>query len=262
VIDHLRDGFGVDPVCRVLELSPSTYFARKTRPKSARRLRDEELIPLVTAVWEDSGRTYGARRVTRALARAGHAVARCTVERLMGELGIEGVIRGRRRRTTIPEPAAPRPPDLVNRRFEAERPNQLWLADLTYIRTWSGWVYVAFVLDAYSRRIVGWQAATHMRTDLPLDALEMALWRQKIKKDADLIHQRPRVAIRVHSLHGAIVRGRRLRICRLCRRLVRQCDGRGPERHVQGGTDRASGAVARLRRGRAGRVPVGRVVQR
>ncbi len=193
MIDHLRDkGLGVDPVCRVLELSPSTYFARRTRPKSARRLRDEELIPLVTAAWEDSGRTYGARRVTRALVRAGHAVARCTVERLMRELGIEGVIRGQRRRTTVPEPTAPRPPDLVNRRFTAEHPNQLWLADLTYIRTWSGWVYVAFVLDAYSRRIVGWQAATHMRTDLPLDALEMALWRQKIKKDADLIHHSDR----------------------------------------------------------------------
>ncbi|SHN35666.1 Transposase InsO and inactivated derivatives [Actinacidiphila paucisporea] len=193
MIDHLRDkGLGVDPVCRVLELSPSTYFARKTRPKSTRRLRDEELIPLVTAAWEDSGRTYGARRVTRALVRAGHRVARCAVERLMGDLGIEGVIRGQRRRTTIPEPAAPRPPDLVNRLFTAERPNQLWLADLTYIRTWSGWVYVAFVLDAYSRRIVGWQAATHMRTDLPLDALEMALWRQKIKKDADLIHHSDR----------------------------------------------------------------------
>lgn len=155
-------------------------------------LRDEELIPLVTAVWEESGRTYGARRITRALVRAGHQVARCTVERLMRELGIEGVIRGQRRRTTVPEPMAPRPSDLVNRRFTAQRPNQLWLADLTYVRTWSGWVYVAFVLDAYSRRIVGWQAATHMRTDLPLDALEMALWRQKIKKDADLIHHSDR----------------------------------------------------------------------
>ncbi|WP_079050765.1 IS3 family transposase [Streptomyces sp. NRRL F-5122] len=119
MIDHLRDGFGVDPVCRVLQLSPSTYFARK-RPKSARQLRDEELIPLVTAVWEDSGRTYGARRVTRALARAGHCVARGTVE-LMRQVGIEGVIRGQRRRTTIHEPAAPRPPDLVNRRFAAEQ---------------------------------------------------------------------------------------------------------------------------------------------
>ncbi|MFE5948539.1 IS3 family transposase [Streptomyces sp. NPDC056480] len=194
MIDHLHDGFGADPVCRVLDLSPSAYFARRTRPKSARRLRDENLIPLVTAVWEDSGRTYGARRITRALVRSGHRVARCTAERLMRELGIEGVIRGRRRRTTIPEPAAPRPPDLVSRQFEAERPNQLRLADLTYVRTWPGWAYVAFVLDAYSRRIVGWQVADHMRTDLPLDALEMALWRQKIKKDTNLIH---------HSNHGS-----------------------------------------------------------
>ncbi len=156
----------------MLDLSPSTYFARKTRPKSARRLRDEELIPLVTAAWEESARTYGARRITRVLVRAGHQVARCTVERLMREFGIVGVIRGQRRRATVPEPAAPRSPDLANRRFTAQRPNQLWLADLTYIRTWSGWVYVAFVLDAYSRRIVGWRAATHMRTDLPL-----ARWR-------------------------------------------------------------------------------------
>ncbi|MEV7356877.1 IS3 family transposase [Kitasatospora sp. NPDC091276] len=194
VIDHLRYGFRIDPVCRVLDLSPSTHFAREQRPKSARWLRDEELIALVTAAWEESGRTYGARRITHALVRTGHAVARCTVERLMRELGIEGVIRGQRRRTTVPEPAAHRPPDLVIRRFAAEHPNQLWPADLTYIRTWSGWVYVAFVLDAYSRRVVGWQVATHMRTDLPLDALETALWRQKIKKDSGLIH---------HSDHGS-----------------------------------------------------------
>ncbi|CAG6393583.1 hypothetical protein SCOCK_210023 [Actinacidiphila cocklensis] len=108
MIDHLRDrGLGVDPVCRVLELSPSTYFARKKRPKSARRLRDEQLMPLIEQVHEDSGGTYGARRITRALGRKGHEVARCTVERLMAELGLEGVIRGRRRRTTVPEPSAP-----------------------------------------------------------------------------------------------------------------------------------------------------------
>ncbi|MCX5215564.1 IS3 family transposase [Kitasatospora sp. NBC_00240] len=237
MIDHLRDGFGVDPVCRVLDLSPSTYFARKTRPKSARQLRDEELIALVTAVWEDSGRTYGARRITRALVRAGHEVARCTVERLMRELGIEGVIRGRRRRTTIPEPAAPRPPDLVNRRFTADRPNQLWLADLTYVRTWSGWVYVAFVLDAHSRRIVGWQIADHMRTDLPLDALEMALWRQKIKKDAELIHHSDRGSqggfnwSSQHLDHGGLrwdgASGRRCqRECDVSGRRIGRCDRR------------------------------------
>ncbi|BFV55044.1 IS3 family transposase [Kitasatospora sp. CMC57] len=192
MIDHLRDGFGVDPVCRVLDLSPSTYFARKQRPKSARRLRDEQLMPLIAQVHDESGATYGARRITRALRRKGVEAARCTVERLMAELGIEGVIRGRRRRTTIPEPTAPRPPDLVDRDFTAERPDQLWLADMTYVRTWSGWVYVAFVLDVFSRTIVGWQVADHMRTELPLDALEMALWRRRIKKGSGLIHHSDR----------------------------------------------------------------------
>ncbi|MEU9979298.1 IS3 family transposase [Streptomyces sp. NPDC051014] len=193
VIDHLRDsGLGVDPVCRVLDLSPSTYFARKKRPKSARRLRDEQLMPVIEEIHAESGGTYGARRITRALRRKGVEVARCTVERLMGELGLEGVIRGRRRRTTIPEPSAPRPPDLVDRNFTAVRPDQLWVADMTYVRTWSGWAYVAFVLDVYSRMIVGWQIADHMRTELPLDALEMALWRRRIKKDSGLIHHSDR----------------------------------------------------------------------
>ncbi|UQA37189.1 IS3 family transposase [Streptomyces sp. HNA39] len=193
VIDHLRErGLGVDPVCRVLELSPSTYFARKKRPKSARRLRDEQLMPLIEEVHAESGGTYGARRITRALRRQGIVVARCTVERLMAELGLEGVIRGRRRRTTVPEPSAPRPPDLVDRDFTTSRPDQLWVADMTYVRTWSEWAYVAFVLDVYSRMIVGWQVANHMRTELPLDALEMALWRRRIKKDSGLIHHSDR----------------------------------------------------------------------
>jgi transposase InsO family protein len=193
VIDHLRaNGLGVDPVCRVLDLSPSTYFARKKRPKSARRLRDEQLMPVIEEIHSESGGTYGARRITRALRRKGVEVARCTVERLMAELGLEGVIRGRRRRTTIPEPSAPRPPDLVDRNFTAARPDQLWVADMTYVRTWSGWAYVAFVLDVYSRMIVGWQVADHIRTELPLDALEMALWRRRIKKDSGLIHHSDR----------------------------------------------------------------------
>ncbi|MFI6986395.1 IS3 family transposase [Embleya sp. NPDC050154] len=193
VIDHLRDkGLGADPVCRVPDLSPWTYFARKKRPKSARRLRDEQLVRLIEAEHVESGGTYGARRITRALARKGHPVARCTVERLMRELGIEGVIRGRRRRTTVTEPAAPRPPDPVDRVFAADGPDRLWVADLTYVRTWSGWAYVAFVLDVYSRMIVGWRIAEHLRTELPLDALEMALWRRRIKKDSGLIHHSDR----------------------------------------------------------------------
>ncbi|MGA5599293.1 IS3 family transposase [Streptomyces thermocarboxydus] len=193
VIDSLKDsGFGVGPVCRVLGWSESAYYARKKRPKSARRLRDEQLTPLIGQVHAESGGTYGARRITRALRRRGVDLARCTVERLMRELGLEGVIRGQRRRTTVPEPSAPRPPDLVDRDFTASRPDQLWVADMTYVRTWSGWAYVAFVLDVYSRMIVGWQVANHMRTELPLDALEMALWRRRIKKDSGLIHHSDR----------------------------------------------------------------------
>ncbi|MFD7807760.1 IS3 family transposase [Streptomyces cellulosae] len=193
MIEHLRDkGLGVGFTCRVLGLSESAYYARKKRPKSARRLRDEQLMPLIEQVHAESGGTYGVRRITRALRRKGVQVARCTVERLMAELGIEGVIRGQRRRTTVPEPSAPRPPDLVDRDFTASRPDQLWVADMTYVRTWSGWAYVAFVLDVFSRVIVGWQVANHMRTELPLDALEMALWRRKIKKDSGLIHHSDR----------------------------------------------------------------------
>jgi transposase InsO family protein len=177
---------------RVLGWSESAYYARKKRPKSVRRLRDEGLTPLIEQVHAESGGTYGARRITRALRRKGVDVARCTVERLMRELGLEGVIRGQRRKTTVLEPSAPRPPDLVDRDFTASRPDQLWVADMTYVRTWSGWAYVAFVLDVYSRRIVGWQVATHMRIELPLDALEMALWRRRIKKDSGLIHHSDR----------------------------------------------------------------------
>ncbi|GCD99136.1 IS3 family transposase [Embleya hyalina] len=189
MIDHLRDkGLGVDPVCRVLDLSPSTYFARRKRPKSARQLRDEQLVAPIEREHTDSGGTCGARRITRAPARKGHSIARCTVERLMREPGIEGVIRGRRRRTTVPEPAAPRPPDLVDRVFAADGPDRLWVADPTYVRTWSGRAYAAFVLDVYSRMIVGRQIAEPPLTELPLDALEMALWRRRIKKDSGLVH--------------------------------------------------------------------------
>lgn len=202
MINHLRDDFGVEPVCRELDLSVSAYNARRRRPMSTRRRRDEHLIEHIRRIHAASGETYGARRIYRQLRREGIAAARCTVERLMRADGLEGVIRGQRRRTTIPEPSAPRPPDLVNRHFTAHRPNQLWVADLTYIRTWSGWVYVAFVLDVYSRMIVGWQLATHMRTDLPLDALEMALWRRGIKKGSGLIHHSDRGSQYVSIRYG------------------------------------------------------------
>lgn len=139
MIDHLRYDFGVEPVCRELGLSVSVFNARRRRPKPARRQRDEQLIEHIHRSHDAPGETCRARRAHRRLRREGIITARCAIERLMRDDGLEGVIRGQRRRTTIPEPPAPRPPDLVNRRFTARRPNQLWVADLTYIRTWSGW---------------------------------------------------------------------------------------------------------------------------
>ncbi|MGY3062955.1 transposase InsO family protein [Streptomyces sp. TE3672] len=203
MINHLRDDFGVEPVCRELDLSVSAFNARRRRPKSARRQRDEQLIEHIRRVHDASSETYGARRIHRQLRREGITTARCAIERLMREDGLEGVIRGQRRRTTNPEPTAPSPPDLVNRRFTASRPNQLWVAGLTYIRTWSGWVYVAFVLDVYSRMIVGWQLATHADrspTGRTGDGLVAAGNQEGLGSDSS---QRPRIAIRVNSVRRA-----------------------------------------------------------
>lgn len=190
MINHLRQDFGVEPVCRELDLSASAYYARRRRAPSARARRDAWLVEQIRRIHGENYGVYGARRVWHALRREGIQVARSTVERLMRTHRIEGVIRGRRRRTTIVEPAVTRPADLVNRQFTASRPNALWVADLTYVRTFGGWVYVAFVLDVFSRMIVGWQVAGHLRTDLPLDALEMALWQRK--PDGGLIHHSDR----------------------------------------------------------------------
>jgi putative transposase len=196
VIDHLREDFGVEPVCRVLDLCPGTYYGRKRRPPSARARRDGDLLEQIKQIHADNYSVYGARRVHQQLRRQGVSVARCTIERLMRAEGIEGVRRGSRTRTTTPDEAAPRPPDLVNRHFTADRPDQLWLADITYVRTWEGWVYVAFVLDAFSRRIVGWQLADHLRTDLPLDALEMAMWQRE--RDRPQGAERPQKGSLIH----------------------------------------------------------------
>jgi putative transposase len=177
-VDVNRDRFGVEPICQVLPIAPSTYYAAKRRPPSARELRDEELKVEIRRVHKDNFGVYGARKVWRQLRREGTVVARCTVERLMRQLGLQGVRRGKPRRTTTPDPSASRPADLVERDFSASGPNQLWVADLTYVATWSGFVYVALVIDACSRFIVGWQAARSLRTDLALDALEMAIWQR------------------------------------------------------------------------------------
>jgi putative transposase len=186
-----KDRYGVEPICRVLPIAPSTYHAAHHRPSSARAVRDAKLKGEIARVHAEHFGVYGARKVWRQLHREGITVARCTVERLMGELHLEGVRRGKPRRTTTPDAAAARPADLVERDFSAARPNQLWVADLTYVATWSGFVYVALVIDAFSRFIVGWQASRSLRTDLALDALEMAIRRRQAQLDG-LVHHSDR----------------------------------------------------------------------
>jgi putative transposase len=190
-IDANRHRFGVEPICQLLPIAPSTYYAASRRPASARAVRDAKLKGEIARVHAEHFGVYGARKVWRQLHREGIAVARCTVERLMRELGLEGVRRGKGRRTTTPDETAARPADLVDRHFAAQRPNQLWVADLTYVATWSGFVYVAFVIDAFSRFLVGWQASRSLRTDLALDALEMAIWRRRGGLDG-LVHHSDR----------------------------------------------------------------------
>src|SRR5436190_14356631 len=175
-IDARRDDFGVEPICEVLQFAPSTYYSAKRRPPCARAVRDEQLRAEIRRVHRENFGVYGADKVWAQLNREGIRVARCTVERLMGELGLRGAVRGKPRRTTIPDAKAERPRDLVDRQFKVPAPNRLWVADLTYVRTWSGFVYVAFVTDAYSRMIVGWQASRSLRTDLAVHALEQAIW--------------------------------------------------------------------------------------
>jgi putative transposase len=190
-IDRNRHRYGVEPICRMLPIAPSTYYQHTKGPRSARAVRDAQLKVEIRRVHGEHFGVYGARKVWRQLHREGIAVARCTVERLMGELGLEGVRRGKPRRTTTPDTSTTRPADLVERDFSATRPNQLWVADLTYVTTWSGFVYVALVIDAFSRFVVGWQASRSLRTDLALDALEMAIWRRQAQLEG-LVHHSDR----------------------------------------------------------------------
>jgi putative transposase len=185
--------WGVEPICRVLTghgipIAPSTYYdvVKAQRRVTEQDLREERLMLAIARVHHHNYGVYGARKVWLALNREGVAVARCTVERLMKVLGVQGARRGRRVRTTRPDVAAARPADLVERNFNPNRPDALWVADFTYVSTWAGFVYVAFVLDAFSRRILGWKAATSMRTELVLDALEMAIWTRQQAGISDL----------------------------------------------------------------------------
>lgn len=181
--DDIVEGckLGVEPICTVLrdagvQVAPSSYYAARARPLSARTVRDAELRPVLRRLWVDNYCVYGARKLWKAARRAGHDVGRDQVARLMRAEGIEGVRRTKRVRTTRPDPGVPRHPDLVRRNFTATGPNQLWVTDLTFVPTWAGVAYVCFIIDAYSRMIVGWRVASHMRTTMVLDAIEMARW--------------------------------------------------------------------------------------
>jgi putative transposase len=188
-IDGHRGRFGVEPICRVLDVSASAYYQRASGQRSARVIEDERMLERIREVHAANYYAYGYRRMWKALGRAGEDVGRDRVKRLMRREAIQGAKRrGKPWRTTIADPAATRSPDLVQRDFSAERPDALWLADFTYLRCWEGLVFFSFVIDAYSRRIVGWQFASHMRTDLVLDALRMALTRRQHGADVELVH--------------------------------------------------------------------------
>jgi transposase InsO family protein len=197
-VDKHRHRYGVEPICKVLQFAPSAYrrhAARQRNPAliSQRAQRDAELVPQVRRVWNANMQVYGADKVWKQMNREGIRVARCTVERLMGKMGLRGATRGKGVRTTVPDANAPCPLDRVNRHFKADRPNQLWVSDFTYVSTWQGWLYVAFITDVYARRIVGWRVSRTMQTDFVLDALEQALHDRQPDRDS-LVHHSDRGA--------------------------------------------------------------------
>lgn len=196
-IDEHRQTYGVEPLCKVLQIAPSgyrRYAAQRRNPelRCNRAKREAFLLPQIHRVWEQNMKVYGADKIWRQLHREQQAVARCTVERLMRRLGIQGVRRGKTVRTTIADTAAPHPLDHVKRQFKADRPNQLWVSDFTYVSTWQGWLYVAFVIDVFARRIVGWRVSSSMHTDFVLDALEQALYDRQPSQNESLIHHSDR----------------------------------------------------------------------
>ena len=196
-IDEHRDQYGVEPICRVLPIAPSTYRAHARRVADPSRLsdrakRDAELRPKIQRVWDENFKVYGVRKVWRQLNREGTAVARCTVARLMAEMEIVGAVRGKAVKTTVSNPAAPCPEDRVNRQFHAPRPDALWLSDFTYVSTWAGFVYVAFVIDAFARRIVGWRVSRSQQAQFVLDALEQAVHERRPAEGTGLVHHSDR----------------------------------------------------------------------
>jgi putative transposase len=206
-IDAHKNQFGVEPICQALQVAPSTYYAATSRPTSARRLRDEELKVEIARVHKENLGVYGIEKVWRQLNREGVRVGRDRAARLMRELNLEGVVRGKRKRTTVAGEVDERPEDLVDRDFRAPAPNRLWVADLTYVSTWSGFVYVAFIIDAFSRSIVGWRVSGSLHAELALDALEMALWVRRNQELEGLVHHSDRG---VQYLEGAVELGAQL----------------------------------------------------
>ena len=196
-IDENRESYGVEPICEVLPIAPSTYYAHKRwerdpESRSSRAQRDEQLQAQIRQVWEQNFQLYGIRKVWKQLNREGVGVARCTVARHMGEIGLRGAVRGRRFKTTVTDEMADRPLDLVEREFQGSRPNELCVSDLTYVATWRGFVYVAFVIDVFSRRIVGWRVSSSLRSDLALDALEQAICERQDDAAEALVHHSDR----------------------------------------------------------------------
>ena len=196
-IDAHRQTYGVEPICKLSQVAPSAYWRhvavqRDPSLRCARAQRDETFKAHIERVWHGNLQVYGADKVWRQLQREGVTVARCTVERLMRDLGLRGAVRGKAVRTTVPDAKAPCPLDRVHRQFTADRPNQLWVSDFTYVSTWQGWVYVAFVIDVFARSIVGWRVSRTMQTAFVLDALEQALYERQPGKDGSLIHHSDR----------------------------------------------------------------------
>ena len=197
-IDQHRATYGVEPICRVVPIAPSTYFRWKAAQadptkRSTRAVRDEVLKAIIQRIWRENDQAYGSRKVWKQMGREGLRAARCRVRRLMRDLGLVGVVRGRARTTTTQaDVTAARPADLVDRHFVATRPNQLWVSDFTYVATWQGFVYVAFVIDVFGRRIVGWRVSSSLRTDFVLDALEQAIYARCDDTVGDLVHHSDR----------------------------------------------------------------------
>ena len=191
-IDDHKAAYGIEPICRTLAIAPSSYYAARSRPPSARAVRDAALKADIGRIHRANYAVYGARKLWHALRREGTLIGRDQVGRLMRGLGLTGAVRGKTKRTTIPSELSPRPADLVERVFAAPAPNRLWVADITYVSTWAGFVYTAFVIDAFSRAIVGWRVSSSLRAELALDALEMAIWSRRSADLAGLVHHSDR----------------------------------------------------------------------